>query len=79
MLVLSRRLGEAIIIGDNIRVAVVGIQGNHVRLGCTAPEDILIYREELCGHLPGRAKKDVVRGIGAKSAAKAPCSSGKRL
>ncbi|HEV3236669.1 MAG TPA: carbon storage regulator CsrA [Gemmataceae bacterium] len=47
MLVLSRKLGEEIIIGDNIRIGVLAIHGNHVRLGFTAPQDVSIRREEL--------------------------------
>jgi carbon storage regulator len=48
MLVLSRKPNEAIIINGNIRVMVVGIRGNHVRLGIEAPDSVAIFREELC-------------------------------
>jgi carbon storage regulator len=48
MLVLSRKLNETIIIADNIRVTVVGIRHNQVRLGIEAPTQVAIYREELC-------------------------------
>jgi carbon storage regulator len=48
MLVLSRKPGEKVVIGDNIRLTVVAIRGNHVRLGFTAPPDVSIQREELC-------------------------------
>lgn len=47
MLVLSRKVGEEIIIGDNIRVRVLSIQGNQVRLGFVAPRSVAIQREEL--------------------------------
>ena len=47
MLVLSRKPGEEIVIGDNIRLTVVAIRGNQVRLGITAPPDVAIRREEL--------------------------------
>jgi carbon storage regulator len=47
MLVLSRRPGEEIVIGDTIRLRVVAIDGNRVRLGITAPADTFICREEL--------------------------------
>jgi carbon storage regulator len=50
MLVLSRKLNESIVIGDHIRVTVVGIRGNHVRLGIEAPGDVSIMREELLVH-----------------------------
>jgi carbon storage regulator len=48
MLVLSRKLGEEIVIGGNIRLRVVAIRGNQVRLGVTAPADVSVWREELC-------------------------------
>lgn len=47
MLVLSRKVNETIIIGDNIRVTVVRLDRNQVRLGFEAPNDIRIYREEI--------------------------------
>ena len=48
MLVLSRKRGEAVVIGGDIRLTVVAIRGNQVRLGFTAPPDVSIQREELC-------------------------------
>jgi carbon storage regulator len=50
MLVLTRKMNERIIIGENIRITVVGIRGNHVRLGLEAPPEITILRDELCRH-----------------------------
>jgi carbon storage regulator len=47
MLVLSRRVGESIIIGDNIQVKVLKIDGNAVKIGIIAPTDVRIYREEV--------------------------------
>jgi len=47
MLVLSRKLNESIIIGDQIGITVVGLRGNVVRLGIEAPDDVAIMREEL--------------------------------
>ncbi|HUG89968.1 MAG TPA: carbon storage regulator [Planctomycetaceae bacterium] len=52
MLVLSRKPGERIMIGDNIVVTVVRIGPNNVRLGIDAPTDLNIVREELCGNSP---------------------------
>ena len=47
MLVLSRKLNESIILNSNIRITIVGIRGNHVRVGIEAPDSIPILREEL--------------------------------
>ena len=47
MLVLSRKLGEKIVIGDNIVVTVVKIDRNQIRIGIEAPHEIPVYREEI--------------------------------
>ena len=47
MLVLSRKLGEAIVIGNGITVTIVEVQGARVRLGISAPADVPVHREEL--------------------------------
>jgi carbon storage regulator len=48
MLVLSRKLDEAIVIDGNIRIKVLDIRGRHVRLGIEAPGQVPVFREELC-------------------------------
>jgi carbon storage regulator len=48
MLVLSRKIGERVVVGDGIQVTVVAVKGNQVRLGFVAPEEVLIRREEIC-------------------------------
>src|SRR4051794_21061950 len=48
MLVLSRKLNETIVIDGNIRITVVGIRGNQIRLGIEAPDRVKVFREELC-------------------------------
>jgi len=53
MLVLTRRLGEAITIGEEVRVVIVDIDGNQVKLGIEAPRQIEIYREELYERIKG--------------------------
>jgi len=47
MLILTRKLGEAIRIGDNIRITVSDIKGKQIRIGIEAPEDLLVHREEV--------------------------------
>lgn len=47
MLVLSRKQGEAVVIGDDIRITVVAVRGNRVQLGFTAPPNLSIHRNEL--------------------------------
>ena len=47
MLLLTRKLGESITIGDNIRVSVLGIRGRQVRIGIEAPSDTVVHREEI--------------------------------
>jgi carbon storage regulator len=47
MLILTRRIGETIMIGDDVNFTVLGVRGNQVRLGITAPEHISVHREEI--------------------------------
>lgn len=47
MLILTRRVGESLMIGDDIKVTVVDIKGNQIRLGIQAPKEIPVHREEV--------------------------------
>lgn len=47
MLILTRRSGETLMIGDDVSVTVLGVKGNQVRIGVEAPRDILVHREEI--------------------------------
>jgi carbon storage regulator len=47
MLILTRRVGESLMIGDDVTVTVLGVKGNQVRLGVDAPRDIAVHREEI--------------------------------
>ncbi len=47
MLILTRRVGETLVIGDDVRVTVLGVRGNQVRVGVNAPKDVAVHREEI--------------------------------
>jgi carbon storage regulator len=47
MLILTRRVGETLMIGDQVTVTVLGVKGNQVRLGVNAPRDVAVHREEI--------------------------------
>ena len=47
MLILTRRIGEVVQIGDDVSITVLGIKGNQVRVGIVAPKDVSVHREEI--------------------------------
>ncbi|HAN26881.1 MAG TPA: carbon storage regulator [Haliea salexigens] len=47
MLILTRRVGESLMVGDNITITVLGVKGNQVRIGVNAPKDVAVHREEI--------------------------------
>jgi carbon storage regulator len=57
MLVLSRKKKEAVLIGEEIKITVIGIEGDKVKLGIEAPENLTIYREEIYEAIKAENKK----------------------
>ena len=47
MLILTRRVGETLVIGDDVTITVLGVRGNQVRVGVNAPTDVAVHREEI--------------------------------
>lgn len=47
MLILTRRVGETLMIGDDVTITVLGVKGNQVRIGVNAPKDVAVHREEI--------------------------------
>ena len=47
MLILTRRVGETLMVGDDVTVTVLGVKGNQVRIGVNAPKEVAVHREEI--------------------------------
>ncbi len=63
MLILTRKLGESIIIGENVQLSVVEINKNNIKIGINAPKDVSIYREEVFEKIKEENKMAPTSGI----------------
>jgi carbon storage regulator len=66
MLILTRRVGETLIVGDDVTITVLGVKGNQVRIGVNAPKDVSVHREEIYQRIQ-REKGILPEGEGAAS------------
>lgn len=62
MLILTRRVGETLMVGDDVTVTVLGVKGNQVRIGVNAPKNVSVHREEIYQ----RIQKEKVAGLEAQ-------------
>ena len=58
MLILTRKSGESLIIGEDVSVTVLGVKGNQVRIGINAPKDISVHREEVFDKIKDKSEED---------------------
>lgn len=63
MLILTRRVGETLMIGDEVTVTVLGVKGNQVRIGVNAPKDVSVHREEIYERIKREQDEDTSQEI----------------
>jgi carbon storage regulator len=64
MLILTRRISETIVIGDNVQIAVLGVKGNQVRIGIEAPKNVSVHRKEIYEKIKSEQQEKQLKVVG---------------
>jgi carbon storage regulator len=64
MLILTRRVGESVMIGDEVVITVLGVKGNQVRVGISAPKTVAVHREEIYERIKREQQGDLTGQVG---------------
>jgi len=63
MLILTRRVGETLMVGDEVTVTVLGVKGNQVRIGVNAPREVSVHREEIYERIKAEQQQDNIGNV----------------
>ena len=72
MLILTRRVGETIMVGNDVKIVILGVKGNQVRMGIEAPKDLPVHREEIYNRIAGEMRNRAIPAL-RKSTSCAGC------
>ena len=72
MLILTRRVGETVMIGDDVTITVLGVKGNQVRVGINAPKHVAVHREEIYERIKREQQGGAAEGNTADDSGKTP-------
>jgi carbon storage regulator len=63
MLILTRRVGEALMVGDKTKIVVLGVKGSQIRLGINAPKDVMVHREEIYDKIQSDDSSEGIKSV----------------
>jgi carbon storage regulator len=70
MLILTRRVGETLMIGEHVSVTVLGVKGNQVRIGVNAPREVAVHREEIFDRIHRQQDDESIGGVPQSTSAR---------